>query len=90
MALENVNKQLTCRTQLDMGDIKIAVGRLKELNASRYKKLEAGMITDLASCIKQIGRNFPERAEEALQEFHILKKQNETTHELLQEFLEKS
>ncbi|MFL0809053.1 MAG: protein kinase [Agarilytica sp.] len=64
VAMETVNKQLKCRSSMNMGDIDIAVGKLRSLNPSRYKKAEGAIVSDLAACVSKIGRSFPERAEE--------------------------
>jgi len=63
-ALATVNKQLQCRSTMNIRDIDIAVSKLRTLNASRYRKAEKDVIVRLSACIKKIGRSFPERAEE--------------------------
>ncbi len=64
VAMATVNKQLECRSTMNMRDIDIAVGKLRELNLSRYRKAEATIVSKLAVCISKIGRSLPERAEE--------------------------
>lgn len=65
VALSNVNQQLQCVAKINMRDFDTAVGKLKSLNLTRYKKLEQGLIKSLAACITEIGKVAPERAEEA-------------------------
>lgn len=64
-ALASVDKQLECRSNLDMKDFDIAITKLKSLNQNRYAKEEAKITGSLARCIERIGSSFPERAEEA-------------------------
>lgn len=64
-ALASVNKQLECRTNLDMKDFEIAITKLRSLNEGRYVKEEPTITTSLARCIERIGNSFPERAGEA-------------------------
>ncbi|MFL0799642.1 MAG: protein kinase [Agarilytica sp.] len=64
VALATVNKQLQCRSSMNMRDIDIAIGKLRSLNPSRYRKAEKDIVSALAACISKIGRSFPERAEE--------------------------
>jgi len=65
VALENVNHQLKCQGRLNMRNIDTAVTKLRELDRSRYKQLEPTVVKSLAACITQIGKAFPERAQEA-------------------------
>ncbi|MCK4704046.1 MAG: serine/threonine protein kinase, partial [Gammaproteobacteria bacterium] len=65
LALANVNVQLKCQQRLNMRDFETAVYKLRELDRTRYKKLEKNIVSSLASCIIQIGKPFPERALEA-------------------------
>ncbi len=64
VALATVNKQLQCRSSMNIRDIDIAIGKLRSLNPSRYRKAEKDIVSALAVCISKIGRSFPERAEE--------------------------
>lgn len=64
IALGTVNKQLACRTTLNMSDLTIAVEKLRSLDLSRFNKGEAEMVDKLADCITKIGVSFPDRAEE--------------------------
>ncbi len=64
VAMATVNKQLLCRSTMNMSDIDIAVGKLRSLNLSRYRKAENEIIDRLAACVSKIGRSFPDRAEE--------------------------
>jgi len=64
-ALESVNKQLECRSNLDMKDFEIAITKLRSLNEGRYTKEEPQITGSLARCIERIGASFPPRAEEA-------------------------
>lgn len=65
VALSSVDKQLECRSNLDMKDFDIAITKLKSLNANRYAKEETRITNLLARCIERIGSSFPERAQEA-------------------------
>ena len=65
VALENVNAQLKCQGRLNMRNIETAIGKLRDLNRTRYNKIEKDVVKSLASCITQIGKAFPERAHEA-------------------------
>ncbi|MFT5083868.1 MAG: serine/threonine protein kinase [Lentisphaeria bacterium] len=64
VAEATVNKQLQCRSTMNMGDLGIAITKLRSLDINRYKKSEGNIVTKLAACISKIGRSFPERAEE--------------------------
>lgn len=64
VAMATVNKQVSCRSSMNMRDIDIAVSELRRLNRSRYNKVEDEIVTKLSSCISRTGRSFPERAEE--------------------------
>lgn len=64
VALNTVNKQLACRTTLNMSDLTIAVEKLRSLDLSRFRKGEKEMVSKLADCITKIGVSFPDRAEE--------------------------
>jgi Serine/threonine protein kinase len=63
-AMTNVTEQTSCRSGLNMRDFKIAVTKLREVDMSRYRKNEGGIVTALSACISRIGRSFPERANE--------------------------
>ena len=63
-ALANVNEQAACRRGLNMRDLDIAIGKLRQINRRRYEKDESRIVNSLSSCIASIGRNFPERAGE--------------------------
>lgn len=65
LALSNVNKQLTCQGRLNMRNFETAITKLKDLSLQRYNRLESALINDLAKCITQTGKNFPDRAREA-------------------------
>lgn len=64
VAMNTVNKQLQCRSTMNIRDIDIAVSKLRSLNPTRYRRAEADIVVKLAACIRSIGRSFPERAEE--------------------------
>jgi len=64
VAMSTVNRQLQCRSAMNMRDIDIAVSKLRSLNVTRYRKAEANIVAKLTACIANIGRSFPERAEE--------------------------
>ncbi len=64
-ALASVEKQLECRSNLDMKDFEIAITKLRSLNEGRYTKEEPKITGSLARCIERIGGSFPERGEEA-------------------------
>ena len=65
VALENVNKQLACRSNIDMKDFEIAITKLQSLDAGRYGREEPRITRTLAQCIERIGSSFPERGEAA-------------------------
>jgi serine/threonine protein kinase len=65
VALGNANNQLKCQGRLNMRNFETAVNKLRELDPARYKSLKSKLINSLASCIKQTGKAFPERALEA-------------------------
>lgn len=65
VALNNVNKQLECRSNIDMKDFDIAITKLRSLNERTYTQEEPRITSLLARCIERIGNAFPERAEEA-------------------------
>ncbi len=65
VALDNVNRQLRCQSRLNMRNLDTAIKKLKSLDATRYRKLEPGFINSLVACITQVGKAFPERAEES-------------------------
>lgn len=65
VALDNVNSQLKCQNRLNMRDFETAINKLRELDRTRYGSLEGSIINSLATCIKQMGKAFPERALEA-------------------------
>lgn len=63
VALATVNKQLECKTNLDMKDFEIAITKLRSVNLPQYQKEESRITGSLAQCIQFIGTSFPERAE---------------------------
>ena len=65
VALENVNKQLACRSNIDMKDFEIAITKLQSLDSARYGREEPRITRSLAQCIERIGSSFPERGEAA-------------------------
>lgn len=65
VALGNVDKQLACRSNIDMKDFDIAITKLQSLDAVRYAKEERRIVGLLAQCIERIGASFPERGEAA-------------------------
>jgi serine/threonine protein kinase len=65
LALSNVNLQLKCQGRLNMPDLESAVNKLRETDHARYSKLEGRIINSLGECIVQIGKAFPDRANEA-------------------------
>jgi serine/threonine protein kinase len=62
-ALGNVNRQLACKSVIDMRDFEIAVTKLRSLNMTRYQKEEGVVIVSLAGCIQKLGATFPDRAD---------------------------
>lgn len=62
VALATVNGQLRCTQTIDMGDFGVAIKKLRSLDMAQYQKAEGKIITDLAACLKKVGRNFPDRA----------------------------
>lgn len=77
-ALNNINEQLKCETLLDMQDFSIAVKKLRNLNYRLYQKEESSIVGGLAGCIHELSRNFPERAQAALDDAMSLFKDNRT------------
>ncbi len=65
VALDNLNTQLKCQSNLNMRNFETAVNKLRQLNPGEYADLEPGIINTLAACIIQIGKSFPERARAA-------------------------
>lgn len=65
VALDNLNNQLTCQANLNMRNFETAINKLKQLNPEQYAGMEKGIINSLATCIRQIGQSFPERAKVA-------------------------
>jgi len=63
-AMKNVDEQVACRSGLDMGDLRIAVSKLRDVDMARYRRNEPNIVRDLTACIERIGRSFPERATE--------------------------
>ena len=64
IALNNVNQQLQCQSKLNMRNIDVAIKKLKSYNYVKYKKLQSGIIRKLAACITELGKPFPEKAQE--------------------------
>ncbi|MFT6986119.1 MAG: serine/threonine protein kinase [Psychromonas sp.] len=65
LAMDNVNKQLTCTQRLNMRDFKIAIEKLRSLDSSRFNKSEEQITKKLASCIVVMGQVSPDYAREA-------------------------
>jgi len=65
VALSNVNTQLKCQGRLNMRNFETAINKLKGLDRRRYDGIKNKIIKDLASCITQTGKAFPDRAREA-------------------------
>ena len=65
VALDNVNNQLKCQASLNMRNFETAIDKLKQLDQARYRAMEKEIINALATCIVQVGKAFPERAEAA-------------------------
>jgi serine/threonine protein kinase len=65
IALQNVNDQLACAGKLNMRNVSTAVEKLRIVDAGRYATLETRIVTSLASCIVEIGKSFPESAEDS-------------------------
>ncbi len=64
IALNNVNQQLRCQSKLNMRNIDVAVKKLKSYNNAKYRKLRPKIISKLAACITELGKPFPEKAQE--------------------------
>lgn len=64
IALDNVNQQLRCQSKLNMRNIDVAIKKLKSYNATKYRRLKPQIVTRLASCITELGKPFPEKAQE--------------------------
>jgi hypothetical protein len=45
-----------------MGDFTVAIKKLRSLDTAQYQRAEGKIITDLATCLEKVGRNFPDRA----------------------------
>lgn len=65
LAMANVNRQLECRTRLNMRDFAIAIDKLKSLDADKYSRVREEIVASLASCITEEAKRFPERAIES-------------------------
>ena len=65
LALRNVNQQLQCQGAINMREVSIAVEKLRQTDAARYKTTEPGIVNSLVQCIGYIGKVQPERAHEA-------------------------
>ncbi len=64
-AMSNVQTQLKCQAnKLNMRNLDTAVKKLRSVNQSRYKEQEKTIVSLLVSCISNIGKVFPERANE--------------------------
>lgn len=63
-AMANVNKQLECRTSLNMSDFRVAIDKLREIDMPGYQKVESEIVAALVQCIAQIGKSSPEGAQE--------------------------
>ena len=64
IALNNVNQQLRCQSKLNMRNIDVAVKKLKSYGPSKYRRLKPELIRKLASCITELGKPFPGKAQE--------------------------
>ncbi len=64
IALNNVNQQLQCQSKLNMRNIDVAIKKLKSYNNAKYKRLKPKIIQKLAACITELGKPFPEKAQE--------------------------
>ncbi|MDH5572640.1 MAG: formylglycine-generating enzyme family protein, partial [Gammaproteobacteria bacterium] len=64
LALKSTNQQLECQSKLNMRNLSTAIGKLRDLDASRYKKIEPKLVNSLAACIAHEGLSFPDRANE--------------------------
>jgi serine/threonine protein kinase len=62
VALATVSGQLRCTQAIDMGDFTVAIKKLRSLDTAQYQRAEGKIITDLATCLEKVGRNFPDRA----------------------------
>ncbi len=65
LALVNVNKQLECRTGIDMRDFEMAIRKLQSLNKEKYSIIKGDIVSSLAACISKQGERFPARAIES-------------------------
>ena len=64
IALNNVNQQLRCQSKLNMRNIDVAIKKLKSYNNTKYKRLQPKIINKLVACITELGKPFPEKAQE--------------------------
>jgi len=64
IAFNNVNQQLRCQSKLNMRNIDVAIKKLKYYSNSKYRKLRPKIIRRLAACITDLGKPFPEKAQE--------------------------
>ncbi len=78
VALNNANTQLKCQGRLNMRNFETAINKLRDLDPVRYRGLKNNLINSLASCIKQTGKVFPERAREAKKHSLRIFKSNKT------------
>ena len=62
LALANIQRQVSCPTDMSMSVLEQEVKRLKTLNASLYQQKEAEIIETLVQCILQVARTSPETA----------------------------
>lgn len=65
VAHKNVKRQLQCTGRLDMRDFAIAIRKLQETDNQRYLKMEKRIVSQLSACIVEVGKSFPERANQA-------------------------
>ncbi len=64
IALNNVNQQLRCQSKLNMRNIDVAIKKLKSYNNTKYRRLKPKIIHKLATCITDLGKPFPGKAQE--------------------------
>lgn len=64
IALNNVNQQLRCQSKLNMRNIDVAIKKLKYYSNTKYKRLKPKIIHKLVTCITDLGKPFPEKAQE--------------------------
>ncbi|WP_096086451.1 bifunctional serine/threonine-protein kinase/formylglycine-generating enzyme family protein [Agaribacterium haliotis] len=64
-AMENVERQLDCRANINMNDVSTAIQKLRALDAARFRSDETKITKSLALCLQSVGRSYPDRARQS-------------------------